>query len=175
MMQRCMATHASKAPQQPMDLILTGTQIATIVKTLSLVMTSVCQLLAIFVIATGVTKALVIFLRDLLFQAQTSEAFERSRLAMGYAFSLGLSFLVGASILKTMLSSQWDDIARLAAIIAVRTVLNYLLFQSPSQKDIHPTLPQVAMVPSSVSQKVEDGQEGAIATASQGVSHYPER
>ena len=149
-----------------MDLVLTGIQIATIVKTLSLVMTSVCQLLAIFVIATGVTKALVIFLRDLLFKAQTSEAFERSRLAMGYAFSLGLSFLVGASILKTMLSSQWDDIARLAAIIAVRTVLNYLLFQSPSQRGIGSTLQQVAIGPSNISQKLEDGQKGAIASSS---------
>jgi uncharacterized membrane protein len=49
---------------------------------------------------------------------------------MGYSFSLGLSFLVGASILKTMISSRWDDIARLAAIIAVRTVLNYFLMQA---------------------------------------------
>lgn len=46
---------------------------------------------------------------------------------MGYSFSLGLSFLVGASILKTMLSSQWEDITRLVIIIAVRTALNLLL------------------------------------------------
>jgi uncharacterized membrane protein len=49
---------------------------------------------------------------------------------MGYSFSLGLSFLIGATILKTMISSRWDDIARLAAIIAVRTLLNYLLLQA---------------------------------------------
>lgn len=49
---------------------------------------------------------------------------------MGYYFSLGLSVLIGATILKTMVSSHLDDIARLAAIIAVRTVLNYLLLQA---------------------------------------------
>lgn len=150
-----------------MDFALTGIKVATVVKTLSLVMTSVCQLLAIFVIATGIIKALVIFLRDLLFKAQTAEAFERSRLAMGYAFSLGLSFLVGASILKTILSSQWDDIARLAAIIAVRAVLNYLLFQLPSQRG----LPSVAQAAATASDRpttaspssTTGGREEAIA------------
>ena len=51
-------------------------------------------------------------------------------LAMGYSFSLGLSCLVGASILNTIVSSRWGDIARLAMIIAVRAALNYLLIQA---------------------------------------------
>ncbi|WP_017658684.1 DUF1622 domain-containing protein [Baaleninema simplex] len=94
------------------------------------ILTSFCQLLALFVIAIGVTRALIIFLKDALFSPQTSDAFQRSRLVMGYSFSLALSFLIGATILKTMISSRWDDIARLATIIAVRTVLNYLLLQA---------------------------------------------
>ncbi|WP_261204572.1 DUF1622 domain-containing protein [Laspinema sp. D2d] len=57
--------------------------------------------------------------------------------------SLGLSFLIGATILKTMISSQWDDIARLVAIIAVRTVLNYLLLQA-----IAKATPEVSQVSS---------------------------
>lgn len=117
-----------------MNEVFPTIDIVAFVRELSLILTSVCQLLALFVIAVGVSKAMVIFLRDLLFKEQTPEAFERSRLAMGYSFSLGLSFLVGASILKTMFSSRWDDIARLAAIIMVRTALNYLLFQSPGRK-----------------------------------------
>ena len=98
-------------------------------------LTSLCQLLALFVIFVGIMRALIIFLKDLLFKPQTTEAFQRSRLAMGYSFSLGLSFLVGASILKTMISSRWDDIARLILIIAVRTILNYLLTQTISASD----------------------------------------
>ena len=97
---------------------------------LNTILTSLCQLLALFVIAIGVTKALFIFLKDGLFRSQNPEIFQQSRLAMGYSFSLGLSFLIGATILKTMISSRWDDIARLAAIIAVRTLLNYLLLQA---------------------------------------------
>ncbi len=110
-----------------MDIQLLGTNLADLVRALSGILISTCQLLAIFVISVGVIRGLVIFLRSSLFQPQTTAAFQRSRLAMGYSFSLGLSFLVGASILKTMLSSQWEDIARLVIIIAVRTTLNLLL------------------------------------------------
>jgi uncharacterized membrane protein len=98
-----------------------------LVLSLSSILTSTCQLLALFVIFVGVMRALIIFLKDSLLKPQTAEAFQRSRLAMGYSFSLGLGFLVGATILKTMTSSRWDDIARLIAVIAVRTGLNLLL------------------------------------------------
>lgn len=111
----------------PMDIELLGMNLASLVRAFSGILISSCQLLAIFVISVGITRGLVIFLKSSLFQPQTPITFQRSRLAMGYSFSLGLSFLVGASILKTMLSSQWEDIARLVIIIAVRTTLNLLL------------------------------------------------
>ena len=57
-------------------------------------------------------------------------AFQGSRLELGYAFSLGLSFLVGGSILKTTITPSWNDIGQLASIILLRTVLNYLLLQA---------------------------------------------
>lgn len=101
--------------------------IADLVRYFNSFLISICQLLALFVISIGVLRALTIFLKESLFKPQTPEVFQNSRLAMGYSFSLGLSFLVGASILKTMISSHWDDIARLVVIIAVRTVLNLLL------------------------------------------------
>lgn len=105
----------------------TASSLVSLVLGLSSILTSTCQLLALFVIFVGVVRALIIFLRDSLLKPQTSEAFQRSRLAMGYSFSLGLGFLVGATILKTMTSNRWDDIARLMAVIAVRTALNLLL------------------------------------------------
>jgi len=107
--------------------------LSLVVLGLSGILTSTCQLLALFVILVGVLRALFIFLKDSLLKPQTPEAFQSSRLAMGYSFSLGLGFLVGATILKTMTSSRWDDIARLIAVIAVRTVLNLLLERAISQ------------------------------------------
>ncbi|PSP18208.1 MAG: hypothetical protein BRC58_04035 [Cyanobacteria bacterium QS_8_64_29] len=119
-----------------MDLSVIGSELAALVCQSNGILTSVCQLLALFVIALGVTRGLLIFLRGSLFGTNSPETFQRSRLAMGYSFSLGLSFLVGASILKTMISTQWSDIARLAAIIAVRTLLNYLLLQAINRSDV---------------------------------------
>jgi uncharacterized membrane protein len=91
---------------------------------------SVCQLMALFVISTGIVKALFIYLKQSLIQSKTATAFQESRLQMGYSFSLGLGFLIGASILKTTIAPTWNDIGQLAAVIALRTVLNYLLLQA---------------------------------------------
>jgi uncharacterized membrane protein len=91
------------------------------------ILTSICQLLALMIIAFGVIRGLFIFLKETLLRKETSQAFQQSRLMMGYSFSLGLSFLIGATILRTMVSSQWDDLARLAVIIVIRTTVNLLL------------------------------------------------
>jgi uncharacterized membrane protein len=91
------------------------------------ILTSFCHLLVLMVIAFGVVGALVTFLREFFSTKDTDRAFQKSRLMMGYSFSLGLSFLIGATILKTMVSSQWNDLVRLAIIILIRTTINLLL------------------------------------------------
>jgi uncharacterized membrane protein len=104
--------------------------VETIVRILDKQVVSIIQLLALFVISIGIIKALLIFVQQALFQSHSGTAFQKSRLEMGYSFSLGLSFLVGASILKTIIAPTWDDIGKLGAIILIRTVLNYLLLQA---------------------------------------------
>ncbi len=94
----------------------------TIVRTLNSWVVSICQLLALFVIVTGIIKALIIYSKHIFTNSRSAVAFQASRLELGYSFSLGLSFLVGGSILKTTIAPTWNDIA----IIALRTVLNYL-------------------------------------------------
>ena len=88
---------------------------------------SLCQLLALLIIAIGVLQALSIYLQQALIRRKLDIAFQQSRLRLGYSFSLGLSFLIGATILKTMTSSEWNDIARLGIVIGIRTVINLLL------------------------------------------------
>ncbi|MEM6753439.1 MAG: DUF1622 domain-containing protein [Cyanobacteria bacterium P01_C01_bin.38] len=97
---------------------------------------STCQLLALFVISIGLIKGLIIFLRNALSFSNSAKMFQESRLQMGYSFSLGLNFLVGGSILRTTITPSWEDIGRLAVIIVIRTVLNYLLLQNIS-KPVH--------------------------------------
>ena len=102
----------------------------TLVRTLNGWVVSLCQLLALFVIVTGIIKALIIYCQYIFSNSHSAIAFQASRLELGYAFSLGLSFLVGGSILKTTIAPSWNDIGQLAAIIALRTALNYLLLQA---------------------------------------------
>ncbi len=56
-------------------------------------------------------------------KAQTT----RLRLDLGQSMVMGLEFQVAADILKTAISPTWEEILRLAALIALRTILNYLL------------------------------------------------
>ena len=88
---------------------------------------NMAQILAILVIVAGMIKAATYYIKDVFFNKQASRGVHESRLELGHAFSLGLSFLIGASILYTVIAPTWDDIGKLAAIIAIRTVLNYFL------------------------------------------------
>ena len=94
----------------------------TLVRTLNGWVVSICQLLALFVIVTGIIKALIIYSKHIFTNSRSAIAFQASRLELGYSFSLGLSFLVGGSILKTTIAPSWNDIGQLAAIIALRIV-----------------------------------------------------
>jgi uncharacterized membrane protein len=49
------------------------------------------------------------------------------RLQLGKWLALALEFTVAADILRTAIAPSWDDIGKLAAIIVLRTLLNYFL------------------------------------------------
>ena len=49
------------------------------------------------------------------------------RTRLGRSMVMGLEFQVAADILKTALAPTWNDILLLAALIALRTLLNYVL------------------------------------------------
>jgi uncharacterized membrane protein len=49
------------------------------------------------------------------------------RLRMGRWLSLALEFELAADILRTAIAPTWDEIGKLAAIVVLRTLLNYFL------------------------------------------------
>jgi uncharacterized membrane protein len=49
------------------------------------------------------------------------------RLALGRWLALGLEFALAADILRTAIAPSWHDIGQLAAIAALRTMLNFFL------------------------------------------------
>lgn len=55
--------------------------------------------------------------------------FDRARLTLGKYLTLALEFQVGADILSTAIAPSWEQIGKLAAIVAIRTALNYFLMK----------------------------------------------
>ncbi|GEM_PF-401594 len=49
------------------------------------------------------------------------------RLGLGLSLALGLEFLLAADILRTAVSPTFTEIGQLAAIVAIRTALNFFL------------------------------------------------
>ncbi|MDA3863615.1 MAG: DUF1622 domain-containing protein [Deltaproteobacteria bacterium] len=95
--------------------------------------TNILALAAIFVILMGAFKGMFIYLKDILKKENAADAIKESRLELGHALSLALSFLIGASILKSTIVPKWNDIGKLITIIAIRTVLNFFLTQETTK------------------------------------------
>lgn len=100
-----------------------------IINSFNSIIVNICQILAMVVILIGILKALIIYIKDALLGKKAFDALQESRLEIGHSFSLGLAFLIGASILKTILAPTWNDIGQLAAIIGIRTALNFFLLR----------------------------------------------
>ena len=59
--------------------------------------------------------------------AWTLDPRENIRLKLGRWLALALEFQLAADILKTAVAPTWDDIGKVAAIIVLRTMLNFFL------------------------------------------------
>lgn len=55
------------------------------------------------------------------------EAKEELRLRLGRWLAVALEFELAADILRTAVAPTWDEIGKLAAIVVLRTVLNFFL------------------------------------------------
>lgn len=90
---------------------------------------SISQIIGILVVSYGMLRGFYMYLCFQIRRRNFIGAITRSRMELGHSFSLGLGFLIGASIIKTTLAPSWNDIGKLAAIIAIRTIMNYFLIR----------------------------------------------
>jgi len=75
-------------------------------------------------------RSLVVFVRHSSPQMPTGRSHdvkEEIRLRLGRWLALALEFLVAADILRTSVAPTWNEIGQLAAIVVLRTLLNYFL------------------------------------------------
>ncbi len=80
------------------------------------------------IIAFAVGEAVVRTARSSLRQlARVPGHDEAVRLRLGKWLALALEFALAADIVRTAVAPSWDEIGKLAAIMALRTALNYFL------------------------------------------------
>ena len=88
----------------------------------------VIEAIAIVVVLFGTAQAVVAIVR-VLAKGGDRDGIERRHVWLAYARWLvaGLTFQLAADIVGTSLAASWQDVARLAVIAVVRTLLSYFL------------------------------------------------
>ena len=91
-------------------------------------LTLLAELCGAFVIAVGVLRGILRFVPRALRPERDDGTYKEDiRLQLGKSLALALEFATGADILKTAVAPTFPIIAQLAAIIVLRTALNYFL------------------------------------------------
>ncbi len=78
------------------------------------------------IIFIGAALAAVGFVRAA-FHRRSNDEFVRVRLRLGRYLTLGLEFQLASDVLSTAIAPTFTEIGKLAAIAAIRTLLNYFL------------------------------------------------
>jgi uncharacterized membrane protein len=100
------------------------TELEEFVKIFTLSLGSLVEGIAAVVVGSGIIKAVYFYLKSL---TSVSSGEINVRLALGKTLAIALEFLLSADILRTAVAPTWSDIGKLAAIAALRTLLNYFL------------------------------------------------
>ena len=79
------------------------------------------------IIGIGITLAIYSLIRH--FKKEEPGDFNHIRLTLGKYLVLALEFQVAADILSTAIAPNWEQIGKLAAVVAIRTLLNYFLIK----------------------------------------------
>ncbi|TXF84710.1 DUF1622 domain-containing protein [Neolewinella aurantiaca] len=93
----------------------------------------VVEAVGILIVAYGVLSSLFLYGRHLFGSSDVNYLPLRRSLAR--YLIVALEFQLAADILSTAIAPDWEEIGQLAAIAAIRTVLNYFLEQEISVSD----------------------------------------
>lgn len=85
------------------------------------------EFLTATVISYASLVALVSYFRNAFSKEPGIKPKAEIRLALGRSLTVALEMLLAADVLKTAVAPTWNDIGQLAAIAAIRTLLNYFL------------------------------------------------
>lgn len=96
------------------------------VRSIALNLSLFVEVIAAIVIAVGLIQLLFLYIPTRLSKDHHLDT-KTIRVKFGSSLTLSLELLLAADILRTAVAPTWEDIGKLAAIAAIRTVLNYFL------------------------------------------------
>jgi uncharacterized membrane protein len=102
-------------------------------KTLASFVAYFAEILAAVVIVLGMIQAAWKYISCGIKRKEDSNELIESRLKLGHSLSLGLAFLVGADIVKSAISPDWNSLIHLGGVVLIRIVLNYFLMKDIEQ------------------------------------------
>lgn len=104
-------------------------ELETIVRALTLYLAAGVEIGAAAIVGFAAGEAMVRAVRDLLRGAAEADPKEEIRLRLARWLALAIEMELAADIIRTMIAPTWNEIGQLAAIIVIRTALNYFLRQ----------------------------------------------
>jgi uncharacterized membrane protein len=100
------------------------------------------EAITVLVIALGAAEALVRTIAELPGVRMKRQARRETWLRFAAWILLALEFALAADIIRTAIAPSWDDIGKLGAIAAIRTVLNFFLGRDLAEyREAEPTSP----------------------------------
>jgi uncharacterized membrane protein len=100
--------------------------IESVLRTAAMHVAYVAEALAILAVTFGLARVIWLYISTR-FSSRSNLSHILIRLELAQSLVLGLEFLLAADILRTAIAPSWDAIGRLAAIVLIRTVLNFFL------------------------------------------------
>ena len=89
-------------------------------------LSSFAEILAAVVIGIALLQFLYRYIGNI-FKPNIETTNQTIRIQFGSSLTVALELLLGADILATAIAHTWDEIGKLAAIVVLRTSLNYFL------------------------------------------------
>lgn len=90
------------------------------------------EIIGLVVILLGSLRGLINF-----FRTRLNFANQKTAIMLGHAFSLGLNFLLGGEILKTLTIANMNELLTLAIIMILRVGITFVLHWEIEQAEKH--------------------------------------
>lgn len=108
-----------------------------IAKQITITVSHAVEITAAIIIGAAVAKVVMNYF--LLLKSPAGKfSKEKIRVELGSSVAVSLELLLGADVLATAVAPSWNDIGKLAAIAAIRTILNYFLERELKRMHLSP-------------------------------------